>query len=307
MEKLSEIAIIARNNIDKAKWERCIEAAENSRIYANIWHLDRVADDWIALVFGDYEYIMPLPVKKKFAIRYVYQPLFCQQLGIFPKPPERVASIFYQTLYRQFRYIDVHLNSQNPTFKLEPAVRFLPRRNYLLDLQYNYKSLARSYSTNTKRNIAKSLENNLQFVAGISTEDYLAFKSENLTDKLNKKQFGKLKSIIANTRYMGIAEIYGVYSASNELCAAVFFCRWKKRVIYMSAATSPSGKKLGAMYFLVDKFIRSNAETDLVLDFEGSMIPGLARFYGGFGATPETYFQLKINRLPAVVRWLKGT
>ena len=40
-------------------------------------------------------------------------------------------------------------------------------------------------------------------------------------------------------------------------------------------------------------------------DFEGSMIPGVARFYAGFGANPETYFQLKFNRLPLPLRWIK--
>ena len=106
-------------------------------------------------------------------------------------------------------------------------------------------------------------------------------------------------------QYSGIGEIYGVYNQENNLCAAVYFCRWKNRVIYLNAASGEEGKKLRAMYFLVDNFIKSNSEHDLKLDFEGSMIPGVARFYSGFGATPETYFQLKFNRLPLPFRWLK--
>ena len=305
MKKSGEIAFVKRDNIDGEKWERCIAEAANSRIYANIWHLDRTADNWEALVFGDYEYVMPLPVRRKFAINYVYQPLFCQQLGIFPKPPAHIAALFYKAVYEKFRYADVHLNAQNPSLPGESEVRFLPRQNYLLDLQYNYKSLARNYSTNTKRNITKSVVNNLQFITGISVEEYLAFKHENLIDKLNKKEIDKLKNIISNARYCGIGEIYGVYNAENEICAAVFFCRWQNRVIYMNAATSNSGKKLGAMYFLMDKFIKENAEQNLILDFEGSMIPGVARFYSGFGAIAETYFQIKFNRLPAPISWLK--
>lgn len=305
MENSGEIAFVKSENINGGKWERCIAEATNSRIYANIWHLDRTAVNWQAIVFGDYEYVMPLPVKKKFGIKYVYQPLFCQQLGIFPKPPAQIAALFYKAVYEKFRYADVHLNAQNPSLPDESEIRFLPRQNYLLDLQYNYKSLARNYSTNTKRNIVKSAANNLQFITGISEEEYLAFKRANLIDQLNKKEIEKLKSIISNARYRGIGEIYGVYSAENEICAAVFFCRWQNRVIYMNAATSSSGKKLGAMYFLMDKFIRSNAEQELILDFEGSMIPGVARFYSGFGAIPEIYHQLKFNRLPALFRWLK--
>jgi len=73
----------------------------------------------------------------------------------------------------------------------------------------------------------------------------------------------------------------------------------------MNAASNEEGKKLGAMFFLVDNFIKTNAEKEIILDFEGSMIPGVARFYSGFGSIPETYFQLKFNRLPLPLRWLK--
>ena len=301
----NQIKYIKHSDIDSEKWAQCIENAENSRIYANIWHLDRTAIVWDALVYGDYELVMPLPVRKKFGFSYVYQPLFCQQLGIFPEPNAFIAAEFYKLLFDKFRYIDIHLNARNPSIQKKEELDFLPRHNYLLDLQYNYKSLVRSYSTNTKRNIAKADKNNLQYISGIRLEDYLAFKNVNLNDKVSKKNIEKLKSIIAFGQYKGIGEIYGVYSTENEMCAAVYFCRWKNRVIYLNAATSDKGKKLGAMYFLVDNFIRANAERNLMLDFEGSMIPGVARFYSGFGATPETYFQLKFNRLPLPFKWLK--
>jgi hypothetical protein len=177
--------------------------------------------------------------------------------------------------------------------------------NYLLDLQYNYKSLAKSYSTNTKRNIAKAAGNNFQFFTGIQLEEYIEFRLQNLPDKFPKKEINKLKSAISYGQYKGIGEIYGVYSSENELCAAVYFCKWKNRVIYLNAVTNKTGKELGAMYFLVDSFIKENAERDLILDFEGSMVPGVARFYSGFGAVTETYYQLKFNRLPFPFGWLK--
>lgn len=300
-----QIRYIKHQDIDSEKWDRCIENAANSRVYANIWHLDRTAVVWDALVWGDYEFVMPLPVRKKWGIQYVYQPLFCQQLGIFPKPANPVAGIFYQEIFEKFRFCDVHINSQNPSGQTEKGIEFLPRQNYLLNLTYNYKALAKCYSTNTKRNIVKAGGNNLHFTAGIGLEDFMAFKQKNLIDKISSNDLEKLKSIIAFGQYKGIGEIYGVYSSGNELCAAVYFCRWKNRVIYMNAATSEEGKKLGAMYFLVDNFIKTHAEKDMILDFEGSMIPGVARFYSGFGASPETYFQLKFNRLPLPLRWLK--
>lgn len=305
MNNSKQISYIKHREIDDEKWTRCIENAANSRIYANNWHLDRTAVIWDALILADYEFVMPLPIRSKFGIPYIYQPLFCQQLGIFPQPTNEIAELFYNALFKKYKYCDIHINSQNPALLSKSKINFFPRVNYLLDLQYNYKSLAKSYSTNTKRNITKAAGNNFQFITGIQLEEYIEFRLQNLPDKFPKKEINKLKSTISNGQFKGIGEIYGVYSPENELCAAVYFCKWKNRVIYLNAVTNKTGKELGAMYFLVDSFLKENAERDLILDFEGSMVPGVARFYSGFGAITETYYQLKFNRLPLLFRWLK--
>jgi hypothetical protein len=43
----------------------------------------------------------------------------------------------------------------------------------------------------------------------------------------------------------------------------------------------------------------------MTLDFEGSNIPGIARFYKGFGALPQTYYSLHQNRLPKLLQIFK--
>lgn len=305
MNNKNKITYIKHAEINSEKWNHCIENAPNSRLYANDWHLDRTADFWDALVWGDYDYVMPLPIRKKFGISYVYQPLYSQQLGIFPSPDNKIAAAFYHELLQNIQYSDVYINSENPIIKSNEALTFLPRKNYLLDLKNDYNTIYSNYSKNTKRNIVKAFQNNLHVIEGIRLEEFLAFKKENLPVKLAKSDVEKLKSIVAYGQYKGIGEIYGVYSAANELCAAVYFCRWKDRVIYLNAVSNDEGKELKAMYFLVENFIRSNAGRELKIDFEGSMIPGVERFYQGFGALPEIYFQLKINRLPLPLRWFK--
>ncbi|MEN8118464.1 MAG: hypothetical protein ABFS16_15885 [Bacteroidota bacterium] len=307
MKKELHLRYITHKEIDSEKWNRCIDDAPNCRIYAYDWHLDRTAGYWDALVWGDYDFVMPLPVKKKLGIKYIYQPLFSQQLGIFPTPPKEITQQFYLFLVDNFRYADFQLNSENFQLKENENITFIPRNNFLLPLRKEYAEISNSFNKNTKRNIAKSDNNQLSMVQGIRLEDYMHFKLENLQTNLEKDSLDKLKNIIAYGQYKGFGEIYGVYSPNNQLCAAVYFCRWKNRIIYFNAASNEQGKELRAMYFLVNKFIEENATKNLVLDFEGSMIPGVARFYSGFGASPETYFQLKINRLPLPLKWVKAS
>jgi hypothetical protein len=51
--------------------------------------------------------------------------------------------------------------------------------------------------------------------------------------------------------------------------------------------------------------MRSVAGRAHQIDFEGSSIAGLKRFYSGFGAKDEPFFMHVENRLPPLLRWLK--
>lgn len=299
------IRYIKHQQIDTEKWDACVGRAENSRIYAYTWHLDRTAVTWDALIYGDYTYIMPLPVKRKWGIRYVYQPIFSQQLGIFPFPPEEVLKVFYAKLTKLFRFVETHLNSGHSSQDHSFSIQLNRRKNFLLPLDPEYDSLKRRFSSHAKRNIGKAKKADPYLLTGIRLEDYLKFKSDNLPSQVPQKSMEALKSLIAFGQYKGFGEIWGVYSHDNQLRAAVYFCRNKDRIIYMNAVSSPEGKKERSMYFLLDGFIQRHAGQLLTLDFEGSMIPGVARFFEGFGAYSERYFLLRINRLPLLLKKLK--
>jgi len=54
------------------------------------------------------------------------------------------------------------------------------------------------------------------------------------------------------------------------------------------------------MHFLFDKLIDKFSGHNLTLDFEGSSIATIARFYEGFGAEEETFFQYKNTLLQKI-------
>jgi hypothetical protein len=303
--KKGNLKYVKHGEIDYEKWDQCIEGAVNSRVYATTWFLDRTAVTWDALIYGNYEHVMPLPVKQKFGIQFLYQPHYCQQLGIFPPPAGPLALEFFTNVLKVFNYADIQINSLNlPANNLED-IKISSRKNYLLHLGTGYDVLSSAFSEYTSRNIFRAEGNNLNFVKGIRLEDYMTFKKKNMPVEISASGLGKLKSLIAYSQYKGIGETFGIYSAENELCAAAFFCRWKERVVYLNAVSSIKGKETRAMFHLINHFIESNANKNLILDFEGSMLPGVARFFEGFGATAETYYQLKFNKLPVILKWMK--
>ena len=293
------------NEINFNKWDKCISDAPNSRIYALSRYLDLTGGNWDSLIWGDYEYVMPLTLRSKFGIKYLYQPLFCQQLGIFPEPAFNIATLFYSEILERFRFVNIQLNSSNQLPDIPGIKQFLPRHNFLLYVIKDHTFLKQGYSKNTLRNIKNAEKSGLKYNTGISIKEYTEFLEDNPPIGVSKEEFNKFKRIVEFCHNEGIGEIPAVYSSQNRLCAAVFFCRWKGRAIYLNPASNKEGKKYSAMFYLLDKFISANAGQSITIDFEGSMVPGVARFYQGFGAIPELYFPLKINRLPVPLRWIK--
>lgn len=73
---------LQHKQIDPLKWDGAIFRSRVPQAYALFGYLNKITDDhWSALVYGDYEAVFPLPLKQKFGITYVVQPIFCQQLG----------------------------------------------------------------------------------------------------------------------------------------------------------------------------------------------------------------------------------
>ena len=85
--------------IDFNRWDHAISQSNNQLVYASSWYLNVVSPQWEALVTADYEFVMPLPVKSRYKIPYLVQPVLTQQLGIFSKQSitEKIVKEFIKT------------------------------------------------------------------------------------------------------------------------------------------------------------------------------------------------------------------
>lgn len=299
-----ELKYISNEQIDAERWNRCIAGSPNETVYAYSWFLDHICDNWDALILGDYQYVMPIVPSQKYGISYIYQPLYTQQMGVFPTPTNEVLNLFLDQLKSRFKFAAINVNAFNLPLKRKDII-FENRHNFLLDLSKTKEQIESAYSTNTKRNLKKAEKNKLSFLKGISVEEFLQLKRANQKIKIPEVAYNRIKQLISFSRMNGKGELYGVYNSYNELCAAVFMIASQKRVIYLNATSNEEGKNLGANHFLLDRFISENCGKNLLLDFEGSMIPGVARFYKGFGASAETYYHVSWNNLPWWIKWLK--
>lgn len=298
------IRFLQHEMIDKSLWDNCINQAMNGNLYACSWYLDIVSPDWCALVEDDYQIVFPLPVSSKAGFSYMMQPLFTQQLGLFYKSfsSQEKLEEFLNNIPSEIKYIDFNLNTSN---KIPFSENVFELTNLELDLISDYKDIVSGYQNNLQRNLKKADQNKLTISKHVRPEEIISLFRANKGQELKhltNKQYTIIQRIAYQSIHNGTGEIWGAYDEFNQLVAAILWVTSHQKAVFLFSALSEIGKKLNAMPWLIDAFIKHNAGKPLTLDFEGSNIEGLARFYSSFGAKKVIYQRYIHNSLPLHLR-----
>jgi hypothetical protein len=96
-----------------------------------------------------------------------------------------------------------------------------------------------------------------------------------------------------------------VTDKSGSLLSSSIFFKDEHRIYNIMSVTLKSGREKKSQFFLLDQLFREFSANDLVFDFEGSEVPGIAEFYRKFGPTLSQYPFLRYNSLPFPFRLFK--
>ncbi|MBO9595730.1 MAG: hypothetical protein J7599_22700 [Niabella sp.] len=298
MEPNHPIRFYNREAIDTDRWDTFVKKSSQFRIYALSTWLDHFTPGWGALIDDGYSMLMPLPCKRKYGIRYLAQPRFTQQLGFYTQYPQptKIKEAFLQQAMRLFPFGEVWLNTPVEN------VSCSERKNYVLSLNPSYAEIHRQYSKSLIQNSLKpALKQRLIYDV-----------DQDIGNAVTAYQQGYQRRMqLANRDYIQLSNLAVAWSASGHcftravkdesgerLAISLFFCDGL-RIYNLCSTTTQNGRKRNANYFLYDQLIREFSGSGLILDFEGSSIPGIAAFYKKFGAVPEPYYAVKWNHL----RW----
>jgi hypothetical protein len=300
-----QIQFLRRREIDIERWDNCVLHSHSPLIYGRSFYLDTMAaGQWDALMVGDYEAVMPLTWRSKYGIRYLYQPAFAQQNGVFsaqPTPPS-VVGAFLRELDRHFRFAEIYLNYTNAHPSLSS------RTNFILPLDAPYDQLAGRYKKDLVRNLKLAERSPLVYLKDFDLQTALrGFRSAYASRlpairEADYRGFGALCIFLQKQEQLLTRAV--VDDSGQPLCSAVFL-RDARRFYLLHSTTLPAGRASEANHYLLDQFIREWAGSRMTLDFEGSDHPGIAHFYANFGAVDQPYFFYRRNRLPWVIRWMK--
>ena len=295
--------------IDKSKWDECIANAHNSLIYVHSFYLDNcTGNSWDALMVGDYEFVMPLTFRKKYGIKYLHQPAFLQQSGIFSaqKINEDITNIFLAEIEKLFKFAEINLNYAN-CFVNKHNIQVIERNNFTLSLQNSYKNISSKFKNDFIKNLKRSKRyplnyeksDNVDFIIDMYKRLYGArFPSVKQKDYLSLK---KNCNYLHNTNNLILRTIH----LEGEIIAAIILLKDSNRLYNVASSITQKGRKMSANHFLYNKIIDEFSEQDLIFDFEGSDINGIADFYKSMGPINEKYISVKFNNLPWFVKLFK--
>ena len=301
------IKFLEHTQIDFEKWDACVAATSNPQPYGFSWYLNWLAHQWQALVIGDYEAVLPLFIQKKFGQLYSTRPYGTQALGPYSKIPltaEIVTGLVEESL-RHVKYLEYFFSPGTPM----PA-GFKPKQfsNFIVDTSADYEVLFKAYSSQNKRNLKKADAARFELAEWATVQDAVQLWQNNVREKtgIPAESFNRLGKLLEFCHYQKRGVLYAVRDEYNQLCGAQFWIIHEGRSTLLLNASTDWGKDHGVSTWLIDQHIKSTAGRSHTIDFEGSSIPGLKRFYSGFGAKDEPFHMHVENQLPFPINLLKS-
>lgn len=300
------IKYMRHEEIDPVAWERNLSACVNSSWYGSYNTLDATAPGWDALVDSESGACMPLAHRSKFGIHYLFQPILVQHCGPF-SPVQDAGEVqrFLQAIPGHIRYADICVQ----TASLPPLAQFRTERriNHMLRLNKPVDELRAGYSENHRRSLRKAEQLGVQVQTCRESRDVIALlEGSDQFKRWRVDSAGRLamRRAMRGTETAGTGFGLMVRQGGSPVAGA-WFVRYQDRIIFLKGVGTPKGRELRAMHALIHQVVADHAGEDIILDLAGGNDPQLARFYGGFGAEQVVYLRALMNRLPAIVRWLK--
>lgn len=289
---MHELRRIKRKELDVERYTQSLNDSLNYRIYAEYWYLDVLTSGkWECWVYGDYEVIMPVPLQFKFGFKFVIQPIYCQQLGVFYKEEisDELFSEFEKRLHK-YRVRSYAFNEEN-TKRYNPKGDI--RVNYILDLNRPYEEIFGNYTKHRRKDIRKSEKLGLKIQ---ETSDYNYFVKTKFTNYTHLSKFVNepfLRKLLAELILNEKLIIKNIFDADDNNIASQIFTISGNRRICFGFVRDKEKERHNSSAYVIDRLINQLSNENLMVDFEGSMNPSIADFMEGFGVEKSHYTYFK--------------
>jgi hypothetical protein len=305
--------------MSKDIYRRLCTTEDSIPVFSRDWWLDAVCgENWDALTLekkGKVYAAMPLYIPCR---RIIFMPHYTQTMGIWfagETPDTKYSSLlehrqavciyFIEQLRRYRRFF------QNFSYEFTDWLPFYwegysqtTRYSYVLNGLKDTGKMLADMSEQTRRNIKKAVKQSVVVCRGVSEDDFLRIQSLTFRrqNKKNTQSPAVLRRLIDAARRRGQGDIFGGYDKDGNLHAAAFVVWQNSSAYYIAGGGDPALRFSGAHSLVLWEAIKYVSQYTDVFDFEGSMIPGVERFFREFGAVQTPYFTIARGKLSLIDR-----
>lgn len=174
------------------------------------------------------------------------------------------------------------------------------RYTYLLKSMDDPARIWNGMSLHIRRNIRKAKEkHHITVRRGIPREDFMrmheaTFKRQRIAIPQDTRH---LRSLIDTCLKRGQGDLWGGYDAEGRIHAAAFVAWQESSAYYLAGGGDPALRGSGAHSLVLWESILALSGVCERFDLEGSMLPGVERFFREFGAIQTPYFTISKGKL----------
>ena len=310
---------LQNTEIDRQQWDDCIYRSINGLIYGLSWYLDIVSPGWAAIVAvkdDTYTVCLPLPIQRRFGIKYIIHPYFCQQLGLFFRhpPKESIVEAMISSMLQTYLYIPrFSFNTNNTFIALHgyPSLTVEARETHLLSLDRSYSELYRGYRRDRRHRIKQAKKKRLDIIRSNDIRPlirmYQTYIEHRVPGAGHDADQSLLRSLFIAVAQRVAYKLYYVREKDGSVSCGCWFVFYKNTIIYLFNAATDSARNDNGRSLIIDRLIYEHQNTDYVLDFETPPKDSLASFYQSFGSSPTPFPHIHYYNMPIFIRKLHRT
>ena len=175
---------------------------------------------------------------------------------------------------------------------------FIEKQFQELKLTVGYEKIKKAYRSDRKKDLKRAEKSELRIEWGGSPSDLITLFQNNVgkrTPEIKQQDYQNLETLINFCLIDDYGELCFTYQGET-LVAAAFFLKHKETVTILCSSTDFSNRKNGANTFLIDEAIQRYINKYKTLNFGGSSMQTIAKYFFSFGAQEKTYPML-VKRL----------
>ena len=284
------LRLVNRKDINDEVWNRIIDSSTKENYILYTWALDATAENWCAIVEGDYNFIFPIPFSEILGVKRARQQIYSRQVDWIGD--EKLMPKAIELLKSEFSECDVRIS------KSEFGIS--DQHFQVLDLERDFE-----FSTNAKRLIKKSEK--LNYVETDDLSALMRLYTSNTHEKLNNsnENLSRLENLMLSCKENGKGYAFNAFEG-EKIVGACFIIEDKSTATYLIGDSNPEQKKAGVVYGMMNYAIQKAQEKKMKrFDFGGSNVDSVAQFYKKFGAKNQIYTRISWDNSPFWFKLLK--